>query len=102
MTITGVTFAAAQYFVMGKLVFFILNASGTLGGTASAGVYFTPPVAPVNIVHAVSGLITPGGGAASVADSYVNSGGIAFKPSPYAAYTLGACNFWATGMYSIP
>ena len=43
MTFTSVTTVVAKYIVIDTIVYFILGASGTTGGTASPAIYFSPP-----------------------------------------------------------
>ncbi len=45
LTYGSVTTTAAKYIQIGKLVFFYIRCSGTLGGLAAGGLSFTAPVA---------------------------------------------------------
>jgi hypothetical protein len=58
MTFTGTTISQAAFKILGRQVQFLMNASGTTGGTASNTIFFTLPVVAANgIIIACSAIV---------------------------------------------
>ena len=77
MTFTGVTTDYAKYFQIGKLVFYSLRVSGTIGGVLNNGIYFSAPV-------------TIG----DIASCYANSARVSNYNGPGISEPLSAANIW--------
>lgn len=95
MTVSSVSVLLATYVQNGPAVTFSLSLSFTLGGSASADVYISLPIAPAGFVDyiflAASG--TPAGGPEGVLQAWATTlvpGGLLLHTNPSASWPLGA------------
>lgn len=104
MTLTGTSTGEQRYCQIGKIVFYVLTFSGTLGGVANNAVTFTLPVAPSYTASAY--LI----GSAKVTENsaskqgYIDfSTGSTVRVFRYdsANMTLGSSDFFVEGFYRV-
>lgn len=70
MTLTSTSIVSAKYFQIGKLVFFKLHITGTIGGTPAANIYATLPVnAATTLVEQFAAEVIDGDGTALTSPS---------------------------------
>lgn len=103
MTFTSVTTAIARYKQIGKTVFFVLNATGTTGGTASLSISFTLPVATNDSTSSITGFAVTVDGATVGGRWFNNSTTVAFvRRNDLANWGLGAGkSIQVTGCYEV-
>lgn len=94
MTYTSVTTEYGKYIQVGKLILFILRATGTTGGSASDALVFTPPVnaaaATVTGLAIGAGSVNDGGNTAALCLRYTAVSSFAVYRSNFANYGTGA------------
>jgi hypothetical protein len=106
MTYTSITTHTARYAIIGNLCFFKIDSAGTLGGTPTGIIYFSPPITPnpqftgmgfsFSLGVVLGGIIVQGFGNS-------NSVGSVFTASKFdkANFSAGAIRFVGYGFYEV-
>jgi len=89
MTYTTVTTTTARYIRIGKLVFFVIDANGTTGGTANTTLTFTLPVTAASQNHVMGGQIFQASGKAAYAVIAGSTGSVSLYDSSNLSLSAG-------------
>lgn len=106
MTYTSTTITKARYYRVGKLVFYAISITGTVGGTPNTYLSFTLPIATVSGYQNPAGIFVVDGGATPNTVSGWNNYGSTTRVDVYrydkASYTAGVAGYHLNGFYEVP